>query len=325
MIDTYRLIQSMYRGSVDTIMHCMPAEWGRHDDVNIEKRFYMKETRRAFMHRHPIMYAIMTALSFLLILYFTAHVTQGIEIPGYGGLLLREESALMLTMLVLAGFGMLQEIPWEQDNFMDTLKAGGFVLLLDALLLQYERILMIENDALPWTQILIFLAFIFLVGLLEETVFRGIIEETLIRSFRPTALGRLKAAYLTGLLFGLAHVINMSWAADPMAVVFQMVQNVVIGIYLSLIYARARNVLAMIFLHAFYDFTSLMMSGIYGIGSMQQGVEAMNATSLWVLLIYLGPIVYLTIRILVDAHRQKLRARGTEVAERSHEGKQAYA
>ena len=225
----------------------------------------MKETRKAFMHRHPIMYAIMTALSFLLILYFTAHVTQGIEIPGYGGLLLREESALILTMLVLAGFGMLQEIPWEQDNFMDTLKAGGFVLLLDALLLQYERILMIEQEALPWTQILIFLAFIFLVGLLEETVFRGIIEETLIRSFRPTAFGRLQAACLTGLLFGLAHVINLSWAADPMAVVFQMVQNVVIGIYLSLIYARARNVLAMIFLHAFYDFTSLMMSGIYGV------------------------------------------------------------
>ena len=89
------------------------------------------------MHRHPIMYAIMTALSVLLILYFTAHVTQGIEIPGYGGLLLREESALILTMLVLTGFGMLREIPWEQDNFMDTLKAGGFVLLLDALLLQY--------------------------------------------------------------------------------------------------------------------------------------------------------------------------------------------
>ena len=76
MIDTYRLIQSMYRGSVDTIMHCMSVEWGRHDDVNIEKRFYMKETRMAFMRRQPIMYAIMTALSFLLILYFTAHVTQ---------------------------------------------------------------------------------------------------------------------------------------------------------------------------------------------------------------------------------------------------------
>ena len=106
----------------------------------------MKETRKVFMHRHPIMYAIMTALSFLLILYFTAHVTQGIEIPGYGGLLLREESALILTMLVLTGFGMLREIPWEQDNFMDTLKAGGFVLLLDALLLQYERILITLYD-----------------------------------------------------------------------------------------------------------------------------------------------------------------------------------
>ena len=325
MIDTCGFILYMCDGPGVTIIHCMPDEWGRHDDVNIEKRFYMKETRRAFMHRHPIMYAIMTALSFLLILYFTAHVTQGIEIPGYGGLLLREESALILTMLVLAGFGMLREIPWEQDNFMDTLKAGGFVLLLDALLLQYERILMIENDALPWTQILIFLAFIFLVGLLEETVFRGIIEETLIRSFRPSALGRLQAAYLTGFLFGLAHVINMSWAADPMAVVFQMVQNVVIGIYLSLIYARARNVLAMIFLHAFYDFTSLMMSGIYGVGSMQQGVEAMDTTSLWVLIIYLGPIVYLTIRILIDAHREKMRAQSGEQPEHSHAGKQVFA
>ena len=184
---------------------------------------------------------------------------------------------------------------------------------------------MIENDALPWTQILIFLAFIFLVGLLEETVFRGIIEETLIRRFRPTALGRLQAAYLTGFLFGIAHVINMSWAADPMAVVFQIVQNVVIGIYLSLIYVRARNVLAMIFLHAFYDFTSLMVSGIYGVGSMQQGVEAMDSTSLWVMLIYLGPIVYLTIRILVDAHREKMRAQSEEQPEHSHEGKRAFA
>ena len=285
----------------------------------------MKETRKAFMHRHPIMYVVLTALSFLLILYFTAIVTKGIEIPGYGGLLLREESALNITLLVLVSFGMLQEIPWEQDNFMDTLKAGGFVLLLDALLLQYERILMIENNALPWTQILIFLTFILMVGFLEETIFRGIIEETLIRSFQQTALGRLKAAYLTGILFGLAHVINMSWASKPMAVLFQMLQNVVIGIYLSLIYARARNVLAMIFLHSFYDFTSLMMSGIYGVGSMQQGVETMNATSLWLLLIYLGPIVYLTIRILVDAHRQKLHERSAEKPDTSSESNRVFA
>lgn len=255
------------------------------------------------MQAHPVMYAMMTTFSFLLILYFTAFVTRGVEIPGYGGLLLREESALILTVLVLQNLGMLREIRWEQDNFMDTLKAGGFVLLLDVLLLQYERILIIEEDRLPWTQILLFLCFVFLVGLLEETIFRGIVEENLICSFQNSPFGRLKAAYCTGLLFGLAHIINMSWSSSVEAVLYQMLQNVVIGIYLSLIYARARNVLGMIFLHAFYDFTSLMMSGIYGIGSFQEGVQSMNASSLFVMAIYLGPIVYLTIRIMLDAKR----------------------
>ena len=269
----------------------------------------MKKTRKAFMQEHPVMYAAMTTFSFLLILYLTAFVTKGVEIPGYGGLLLREESALILTMLFLKGTGMLSEIRWEQDNFMDTLKAGAFVLLLDILLLPYERILMIEEDCLPWTQIFLFLGFIFLVGFLEETVFRGIIEENLIRSFKSCALGRLKAAYCTGILFGLAHIINRSWSSSMEAVLYQMLQNVVIGIYLSLIYARARNVVGMIFLHAFYDFTSLMMSGIYGIGSLQEGVQSMDAASLWVLLIYLGPIIYLTIRIVLDEKRTALRKR----------------
>lgn len=272
----------------------------------------MKKTRKAFMQGHPVMYAIITTFSFLLILYFTALITKGVEIPGYGGLLLREESALILTVLFLQSLGMLREIRWEQDNFMNTLKAGGFVLLLDALLLQYERILMIEEERLPWTEILLFLGFIFLVGLLEETVFRGIIEENLIHSFKSGALGRLKAAYCTGLLFGLAHIINMSWASSMEAILYQMLQNIVIGIYLSLVYARARNVIGMIFLHAFYDFTSLMMSGIYGIGSLQEGVQSMDAGSLWAMLIYLGPIVYLTIRIVLDEKRASQTGRREE-------------
>lgn len=263
----------------------------------------MKETRKTFMRRHPVMYAVMTALSFLLILYFTSFVTKNIKLPGYGALFLREESALVVTLFVLWQTGMLRDIRWEQDNFMDTMKAGSFVLLLDVLLLQYQRILMLENRCRPLPEVLAFLGFIFLVGFLEETVFRGIIEETLIRSFRQDGLGRLQAAFVTGLLFGLSHMINLSWSENAAAVLFQIIQNVVLGIYLSLIYARARNVLAMIFLHAFYDFTSLMVSGLYGIGSMKESVESMSETSLWTLLIYLGPIVYLTIRILLDAIR----------------------
>ncbi len=263
----------------------------------------MKETRATFMRRHPAMYAIMTALSFLLILYFTSLVTGGIELPGYGSLFLREECALAVTLAALWCTGMLHEIRWEQDNFMDTMKAGSFVLLLDVLLLQYQRILMLGNHHRPLLEMLAFLGFIFLVGFLEETIFRGVIEETLLRSFRPDGIGRLQAAFFTGILFGLAHMINLSWSENAAAVLFQIIQNVVLGIYLSLIYARARNVLAMIFLHSFYDFTSLMVSGLYGIGSMQESVESMSETSLWTLLIYVGPIVYLSIRILLDAAR----------------------
>ncbi|MDY6308505.1 MAG: CPBP family intramembrane glutamic endopeptidase [Lachnospiraceae bacterium] len=264
----------------------------------------MKENIEHCRRESPVVFSVAAALVFLLILHFTRYVTRGISLPGYEGLLLREESSLILCALVLLSTGQYKNILWQKVNVTETLTAGIVLIVFDTLLLGYDRILMLEKDPLPWTEQLVFFSFVLLVGILEETVFRGIIEGTLLsvhlkrlKNPAPYTL-RLFAALFSGMLFGFCHIINISWADNPTAIFIQMIQNVVIGIYFSLIYAYQENVIGMILLHTLYDFTSLFMSGIYGIGSMQTTVEQLSPESLWLLLIYIIPSLYLVFKII---------------------------
>ena len=61
----------------------------------------------------------------------------------------------------------------------------------------------------PAWQIAVFFLCMFLISLAEETLFRGVIAETLLEHFGPGRAGVWKACLLSGLLFGSGHLVNL--------------------------------------------------------------------------------------------------------------------
>ncbi len=91
------------------------------------------------------------------------------------------------------------------------------------------------------------------VGLLEETVFRGIILPLLLRVFPPTRKGAFWAVISSSALFGALHLINLL-SSDPLSVLAQVGYSFLIGAMCAVVMLLCRNVFACAFLHAVYNF-----------------------------------------------------------------------
>ena len=63
-------------------------------------------------------------------------------------------------------------------------------------------------------QVVVFLIAMFLIGLAEESLFRGVIAQTLLEHCGASRAGIWKAVVLSGLIFG-AAIPSTSWRALP--------------------------------------------------------------------------------------------------------------
>lgn len=100
--------------------------------------------------------------------------------------------------------------------------------------------------------------YVICVGIFEETLFRGIIEGTLIDEYGTSKKRVITSIVLSGLIFGLVHLSNLLMGQDVLTTMMQFFQSMAIGILFGTIYYVSRNIWALIFLHSFYDFTVLL-------------------------------------------------------------------
>jgi hypothetical protein len=102
---------------------------------------------------------------------------------------------------------------------------------------------------------LLFLCFVFAVGILEELVFRGLIFPVLSKGFKHQSRPFVKAALLSGLLFGLVHFINLFKQPDNwQGIVSQVFFALSIGVYFSGLLLRTETIWWPILIHALVNF-----------------------------------------------------------------------
>jgi hypothetical protein len=92
-----------------------------------------------------------------------------------------------------------------------------------------------------------FIALSIAAGIGEEMLFRGFLQELLVRSLPGTA-GMVAAVVITNLAFGLVHRLTWMYAFWAFCM----------GLYLSLVYAWTENLLAAVLVHAAYDALALI-------------------------------------------------------------------
>ncbi|QHQ62914.1 CPBP family intramembrane metalloprotease [Anaerocolumna sedimenticola] len=95
------------------------------------------------------------------------------------------------------------------------------------------------------------------IGFYEEIMMRALILNNFILNWGHTKKGIYKSAILSSGLFGIAHLVNLFYTPDlKIAIMAQIVYATTIGLFFASIYLRSKNIWAVIFLHALFDFAA---------------------------------------------------------------------
>ena len=245
---------------------------------------------RKITSRHPLAWSLVVLLLFSAALFGGSYLL--IFAPSFfieNGSFLQQlvaESVMALVGIFLAlifGYGYI----WGQTEHFGRGIVCGMYLIVISVFSAVVSVVMFITDPVslgyelgtplePVWKIAVFVIMTFLIGLTEETFFRGIISNLFWDKHATSVYGIRTAAIYSGLVFGLMHAINFISSGDSSAfggVCVQITAALVSGIVFTAIYYRCRNIWVTIFIHGFLDFCGLIIPGLYG-GSIADTVGA---------------------------------------------------
>ena len=251
---------------------------------------------------HPILYCILAEVLFLGSLFLSslvltvALVAAGADFSGLDEYLLSLVQELVgagAAWLLLRRTGRQGLLGRRGSGFWNGLLVGMYPLAFICYSI-YSALIFERPDTplLPAGRILSFLACMAMVGVAEEFLFRGVIAETLLEHFGTSRAGVWKACLLSGVLFGAAHLTNLTGSA-PLGVLMQCVFAASLGTLLAAVYFRTGNIWVTVFIHAAMDITSMLVGGLYGTQSVADSISTYDITMLASVAVYLIPTAFL--------------------------------
>ena len=102
------------------------------------------------------------------------------------------------------------------------------------------------------------LLFCISIGIAEEFMCRGWIQNEFIERFSKNYKEVFISILLSSFIFGAMHITNIFQGQTVFETMMQIVQATSLGFLLGSVYFRSKNIWAVVFLHAFYDFAFMM-------------------------------------------------------------------
>lgn len=120
------------------------------------------------------------------------------------------------------------------------------------------------------------------IGLLEELLFRGILQPLFLDLLRKKSV--ILAVIACSAAFGAWHFVNLLGGAGIGVTLMQVGYSFLIGAMLSAVYLRTGNIWTGVFLHAVFDFGGLLVERL--------GTGAFQDTVFWVLTAMFGALCF---------------------------------
>ena len=258
----------------------------------------LKRLRKA----HPILFCVLAEVVFLASLFVTDLVftialvlfrADFASIDTYLYSTLQELVGAMVAVLFLVRTDRAGLLRRRGSGFFNGLLVGMYPLFFIGYTtvgtLAFDRP---DTPLLPLPRILTFMLNMILVGVAEELVFRGIIAQTLLERYGTARAGGGKACRVSGVLFGAAHLTNLSSSA-PFGVLMQCAFSASLGALFAAIYFRTGNLWVTVFLHGAMDIASMLIGGLYGTTTLSESVSGYDASMLLTVVVYLLPVAFL--------------------------------
>ena len=207
-------------------------------------------TPAAFYDRHPFRTSLLYLLIVVLVLVSVGAMTRFLPVGNIVQLGAGD------AILAAIGIALVLRLDWlERAGFTTGIKPGHIPLLIlpcaVALLPVANGVRVTDPPSL-----LVFAAATLVVGVAEETFFRGLILSTLV----PT--GILRAVTITSFFFAAPHLLNLIGGVwDPSFTAADMVAAFGIGITFAALRLRTGSIYPCIGIHALVDYCSLITLG----------------------------------------------------------------
>ena len=220
---------------------------------------------KSFAERNPVTFGIISTIAVFLLYTLTGMglfhwvapligSASGFFIGGTVRLVFAIPAIILLGYVIKdSGF----KFTFSTQGFAKSMFAGIPILIyILTITIPLFDLSEINADFIPTIPAFIFQQLT--VGILEESLFRGLLMTALIAKFCDKVKGRFLTVFICGLLFGVLHVVNaFTGGQDSMAIGL-----LTIGIAFAVVYLYSKNLLGCIILHAFYDIASGMYSGL---------------------------------------------------------------
>lgn len=153
---------------------------------------------------------------------------------------------------------------FQTAGFRDGLVAGVPLFVMNGILL-LTLVAGLSAVTVPASSVVLFILQMLLIGVAEETLFRGILQNAVMDCIGSYTVGRVRASIIiSGVIFGLVHLTNaLSPAITLAAAARQAIVVIPLGIVFGAIYyISKRNLWVVILIHACNDFCAFVSSGM---------------------------------------------------------------
>lgn len=173
----------------------------------------------------------------------------------YGTDFIAELFMALVILIVMLVFKNQYVFTEKKEKFWNSLLVGTPILIVAFIILVANSI-SIKEVTLP--NFINLVLFSFSIGLAEELMCRGWIQNEFIERFGSNRKQVITSICLSGLVFGFLHLTNMFAGQGVFETFMQVLQTTSIGILLGAIYYRTKNIWSVIFMHGFYDLAIML-------------------------------------------------------------------
>jgi hypothetical protein len=117
----------------------------------------------------------------------------------------------------------------------------------------------------------LFAAYCLSVGLMEECVFRGLVQGAIYERLDGKRYRALITVAISSAIFGLIHLVNLLEGADVGSTILQVGYSFLIGGMLGAVLIKTKNLWLCVLLHALFDFGGLIVPYL-GLGEFQDTI-----------------------------------------------------
>jgi membrane protease YdiL (CAAX protease family) len=195
---------------------------------------------------HPIWHAVSWVVLYVLLVNVGDALSAQLGQPGAATAPLLVALSAILVLYVRRN-GWLHHYGLRRPRRHDFDKTLLYIPLVIIAVLQYAKGL---RDDLDLTAVVLIIVLMVSVGFIEERVFRGFLFRAILR--RSTLI---RAAVISGVTFGIGHVVNLARGYTGAEQAIQVGFAVVLGMVLALLFAITGTIVPLIAFHALFNIT----------------------------------------------------------------------